>query len=99
MGLPKMSPSKKMIYLPNDTKLQVSKRIMLPFTQLLDKAREADILPGLKRPLASISKFSNEGLTTVFHPEEEGMTVHKPGTITIITNKPPVLQGYKAKGL
>jgi hypothetical protein len=27
------------------------------------------------------------------------VTVHKPGTITIITNKPPVLQGYKAKGL
>jgi hypothetical protein len=94
-----MGPSKKLIYLPNNTTLQASERTMLPFTQLLDKAREADILPCLKQPLASISKFSNKGITTVFHPGEEGVTVHKPGTITIITNKPSVLQGCKAKGL
>jgi hypothetical protein len=47
MDLPKMGPSKKLIYLPNDTTLQASNRTMLPFAKLLNKAREADILPGL----------------------------------------------------
>jgi hypothetical protein len=60
-----------------------------------DKAREADVLPGLKRSLMSNNKISQEGYTTVFHPGEEGVTIHKPGTIKSITSKPPVLQGYK----
>ena len=99
MDLPNMGPSDKLVYLPDDTTLQASAKTMLPFPQLSNKAREADILPGLKRNLASVSKFSDKGLTTVFHPGEGGVTVHKPGTIRIITNEPPVLQGCKSKGL
>jgi hypothetical protein len=43
----------------------------------------------------SINKIPQEGYTTVFHPGEEGVTIHKEGTITITTSKPPVLQGHK----
>jgi hypothetical protein len=34
----------------------------------------------------------------VFHPGETGVTVHKSGTVTIMTTKPPILQGCKSKG-
>ena len=62
------------------------------------KAREADILPGLKTPLISVNKMAEEGYTTIFHPGEEGVTIHKKGTVSITTTEPPVLQGCKVKG-
>ncbi len=37
--------------------------------------------------------MAEEGYTTIFHPGEEGVTIHKEGTVTISTSKPPVLQG------
>jgi hypothetical protein len=39
--------------------------------------------------------MTEEGYTTIFHPEKEGVTIHKEGTVTISTSKPPVLQGCK----
>jgi hypothetical protein len=38
--------------------------------------------------------MSEEGYTTVFHLGNEGVTIHKQGTITISTSEPPVLQGW-----
>jgi hypothetical protein len=46
----------------------------------------------------SIHKLSSEGNMKNFHPENEGVTVHKKGTLTITTNSPPVLQGCKEDG-
>jgi len=46
----------------------------------------------------SVNKPSEEGYTTIFHPENEGVTVHERGTLTIATSSPPVLQGCKEKG-
>ncbi len=94
-----MGPSNKTIYLPNDTTLKASEKTMLPFSQLLNKAQEADILPGLKRPLMSVNKMAKEGYTTVFHPSKEGVTVHKPGTIKILTIDKPVFTGINSNGL
>jgi hypothetical protein len=95
LKLPNMGQSYKTVYLPNKSKLTTSNKTQLPFEQLLDKAREADVLPGLKRSHMSINKILQEGYTTVFHPGEEGRTFHKEGTITITTSKLPVLQGHK----
>jgi hypothetical protein len=39
--------------------------------------------------------MAEEGYTTIFHPGEEGVTIHKEGTITISASKPLVLQGCK----
>jgi hypothetical protein len=39
--------------------------------------------------------MAEEGYTTIFHPEEEGVTIHKERTVTISTSKPPVLQACK----
>jgi hypothetical protein len=83
------------MYLPDDTKLTTATKTLLPFEQMTKAAREAEVLPGLKKSLASVNKWSEEGYTTVFHPGEKGVTVHNPGTLTMTTSKPPVLQGYK----
>ncbi len=96
--LPKKGKSDKEVFLPEDSSLQASYKTELPFEQLSNKAREAHILPGLKTPLISVNKLAEEGYTTIFHPGEEGETVHKKDTITIAMTKPPVLQGSKSRG-
>jgi hypothetical protein len=89
MNLPKKEKSDKEVFLPDNTKLQASFTTKLPFEQLSEKAREADILPGLKTPLISVNKMAEEGYTTIFHPGEEGVTIHKKGTVSITTTEPP----------
>ncbi len=46
----------------------------------------------------SVNKMAEEGYTTIFHPGEEGVTMGKPDTLTIIMTEPPILQGCKPKG-
>jgi hypothetical protein len=48
LNLPKTGPSQIEVFLPDDSKLQSTSKTQLPFNQLDLKAREADILPGLK---------------------------------------------------
>ena len=61
MKLPRKGKSNKEVYLPDDTKLQATYRTKLPLKQLSDKAREADILPGLNTLLISVNKLAEEG--------------------------------------
>ena len=96
LNLPKEGPSNKVVYLPNNAKLKTSQRTKLPFEDLTQAAREADILPGLKQSLLSVNKMSEEGYTTIFHPGTEGVTIHKEGTLSITTSEPPVLKGKKS---
>ena len=98
LNLPNTGPSNIEVYLPNDMKLMTANKTLLPFEQLSRTAREAEVLPGLKKSLASGNKWSEEGYTTVFHPGKKGVTVHNPGTLTMTTSEPPVLQGYKPRG-
>ena len=98
MDLPKEGESNKAVYLPNGDIIRTTKRTSLPFQQLSKKAREAHVLPQLRQSLMSVNKLSEEGYTTIFHPENEGVTVHEKGTLTIATSSPPVLQGCKEKG-
>ncbi len=97
MNLPMKGKSHKEVYLPDNTKLHASYKTELPFKELTSRAREADVLPGLKTPLMSVNKMMEEGYTTIFHPGEEGVTIHKPGTLTIAMIEPPILQGCKPK--
>jgi hypothetical protein len=46
----------------------------------------------------TVHKLSKKGYTTIFHPENEGVTVHKKGTLTIATSNPTVLQECKEEG-
>jgi hypothetical protein len=43
--------------------------------------------------------MAEEGYTTIFHPGEEGVTIHKKSTVSITTTEPPVLNGSKPKGV
>ncbi len=97
IDLPKKGKSYKEVFLPDNSSLQASYKIELPFEQLSNKAREADILPGLKTPLISVNKLAEKGYTRIFHPGEEGVKIHKKDAITIATTKPPVLQGSKSR--
>jgi hypothetical protein len=46
----------------------------------------------------SVNKMSQEGYTTIFHPGEQGVTIHEKGTLQIITTKEPVIHGHKING-
>jgi hypothetical protein len=98
MNLPMKGKSHKEVYLPDNTKFHVSYKTELPFKELTSRAREVNVKPGLKTPLMSVNKMAEEGYTTIFHPGEEGVTIHKPGTLTIAMTEPPILQGCKPKG-
>jgi hypothetical protein len=98
LDLPNTGPSNKEVYLPDDTKLPMANKTLLPFKQLSKATWEADVLPGLKKFLASIRKLSEEGYTIVFHSGKKGVTVHKPDTLTMTTSELLVLQGHKPRG-
>lgn len=98
LNLPNRGPSIKDVYLPDNTKLMTVNKTLISFEQLTKAAREAEVLPELKKSLASINKWSEEGNTTVFHPGKKGVAVHNPGSKTMTTSEPPVLQGYKSQG-
>ncbi len=90
MNLPKGGKSNKQVYLPDDTTLRTSIKTKLPFPRLSEAAQEVDILP-----LMSINKMSEEGYTMIFHPGEEGVTIHQEGSVQITMTEPPVLHGCK----
>ncbi len=60
MNLPKKGKLNKEMYLSDNTKLHATYQTELPLEQQSQKAREADILPGLKTPLVSINKMAKE---------------------------------------
>ena len=93
-----MGQSNEKVYLPNGSTLTTKHKTLLPFNQLTKTAREALVLPGLKKSLASVSKWADEGYTTIFHPGEEGVTIHDKDSLTITMKTPPLLHGIKTNG-
>jgi hypothetical protein len=85
------------VYLPDDSTLQATSKTQLSFKQFSSEAREANILLGLTKSLLSIIKMAENGYTTIFQPGDEGVMIHKKGTLTITTSEPPMIQGCKKK--
>jgi hypothetical protein len=46
----------------------------------------------------SAYKMLDKGYTTIFHPNNKGVTIHEPDTLNITMNKPSVLEGCKEEG-
>ena len=67
-NLPKIGGTNTTIYLLDDLTLKANIKVQLPIPELPRKTRDAIVVPGLKRNLGSVSKFSDAGYTTVFHP-------------------------------
>ena len=71
LNLPITGGSKITVYLPDDSTLKATGSAQLPFEQLSDDAREANILPGLTKSLISVNKMADNGYTTIFRPGNE----------------------------
>jgi hypothetical protein len=64
-------------------------------------AREAHVLEGLKpKALLSVKTLADNGYTTIFHPHDQGVTVHGLDDFELTLKSPALLQGWtKAGGL
>jgi len=94
--LPITGISTKVVFLPNGETITASHKTELPFPTLSAKARQADVLPGLRQnSLVSVGKLSDAGYTTIFHPKGEGVTVHRQGSLKITPFRKPILQGWR----
>ena len=95
-NLPITGASTKVVALPNGSTIKATHTTNLPFEKLTDKARKADVLPGLRQnSLVSVGKLSDENYTTIFHPKGQGVTVHREGTLKLRMLAKPVLQGWR----
>jgi hypothetical protein len=84
----------KVVSLPNSVIIKASHTTNSPFPSLSAKARQADVLPGLRHnSLISIGKFADASYTTVFYPHGKGVTVHQPVTFKVKLLHKPVLRG------
>jgi hypothetical protein len=95
LNLPRTGPSQIKVYLPDNSTLQATSTTQLPFQQLSTKVRKASILLGLKNSFLSVNEMAENGYSTIFRPGNEGVTIHKKGTLTIMMTKPPMLQECK----
>ena len=80
--------SNKTFMFPNGTTQKATKKMMLKH-ELRDGALEMNIIPGLHKPLLSVSKFADAGYTTIF--DKNQASVYDASTTTIIVSKPPML--------
>ena len=79
---------------PNGTTQKATKKMMLKH-DLRDGALEMNIIPGLHKPLLSVSKFADAGYTTIF--DKNQARVYDASTTTLIASKPPVLIAPRCK--
>ena len=88
--LPKTGMSDKLVTLPNGQTIKASHTVNLPFPALHPKCRTAHVLPSLTtNSLVSVPKLADAGYTTVFHPGDQGVTIHEGNNWS-----PVVLQGW-----
>jgi hypothetical protein len=97
MNLPAEEESHKIVYLPDNQQVITPNKTLLPFPKSTKKMREADILLGLKRMLVSVKKLAEEGHTTVFHPEDKGVTVHKKEHLPLTHQKSQCSKGVNKR--
>ena len=95
-NLPVNGHSNKIVKMPDGRCSTAAEVVTLPYPTLTTAARKAHVLPSLKHnSLLSVPVLANEGYTTVFHPHNEGVDVYRKGDLTLIQNRPPVLQGCR----
>ena len=71
----------------------------LPLPALKPSAKQGYIVPQLRtKALLSVGKFSDAGYMTIFHPHNEGVTVHDNDSFELTIKSPPLLQGWRQAG-
>jgi hypothetical protein len=79
--------------------LEASNTALLPTTKLSVRAREGHVLEGLKpKALLSVKTLADNGYTTIFHPHDQGVTVHGLDDFELTLKSPALLQGWRKAG-
>eukprot|EP00956_Cyclotella_meneghiniana_P020860 scaffold37349_cov64-Cyclotella_meneghiniana.AAC.1 len=95
-GLQLTGKSDKFVRAANGGLMKAESTALFGLSKLRTGAREALVVPELKpKALMSVSPLANNGYTTIFHPYDEGVTVHDANTFKLTFNAPPVLQGCR----
>eukprot|EP00956_Cyclotella_meneghiniana_P007409 scaffold10112_cov34-Cyclotella_meneghiniana.AAC.2 len=95
-GLQLTGKSDKFVRAANGGLMKAESTALFGLSKLRTGAREALVVPELKpKALVSVSPLANNGYTTIFHPYDEGVTVHDANTFELTFNAPPVLQGCR----
>jgi len=95
VGIPTGKPSGKVVSMPNGLVEQASQQILLPNVKLKEAARKGDELPGLQNNLISVPILANNGYTTVFKPDDEGVKVYHSADVKILAKNEPILRGWQ----
>jgi hypothetical protein len=93
--LPITGQSNKSILTATGNIIQTTAMATLPMTQLPDEARTTHILPNLQESLMSVSVLADNRCTTIFHPHQGGVTVHRPNGVRINVTTKALLQGWR----
>jgi len=94
-GFELIGPSSKSVTTANGHIMKATHRARLPLTQLNNRAREAIVIPEMSmQALMSVRQLAHQGYTTIFYPYLQGATVHDNDSFKLVTNKPPLLQGW-----
>ena len=91
-GLTIIGPSNKLIAVTDDATVQAQSKTLLPYDLPLH-ARAADTVPDFGHSLVGIKPFSDAGYISVFHPHDEGVTIHRLEYVRIEFLAPPIVQG------
>ena len=75
---------------------KASAKAPLDTNGLSPKSGEVDIAPGLKHSLRGVSAYADEGCYVVFHPHEEGVTIHRREDLDLTCKRGPVETGWRA---
>lgn len=98
-GMKLTMASNKSITTANGDIMHATGTAELPIKHLKPNPRQAIIAPGLhSKALMSVSKLANVGYTTIFHPHNEGVTVHDFNDFELTLKSLPLLQGWRQAG-
>ena len=65
-----------LIAVADDATVQAHSKTLLPYDLPLH-VREADTVPDFGHSLVGIKPFADAGFISVFHPHDEGVTIHR----------------------
>jgi hypothetical protein len=93
--LPITGPSTNLIITATGDISQTTATAILSMMQLPDAARVTHILPNLQVSLMRVSILADNGCATIFHPHQNGVTVHGPDGVKIVVMKKALLKGWR----
>ena len=60
-----------------------------------DSIIEGDVVPNFSNSLVGVKPFADAGCISVFHPHQEGVTIHQKEDVRIEFLAPPIVQGVR----